>query len=78
MGRKRSSLSGFLVAAAAIAALAVPGSAFATATIGTNLGNPANANLNGCNSACTAVNRIVMSDSAPQGVTSPGHQLAVQ
>jgi hypothetical protein len=53
------------------AASATPGSAFATARIGTNMGNAANSNMNGCNSACTAVNRILMSDSAPQGVTSP-------
>ena len=75
MGRKRSNLCRSLFATAtaamAIAALGNPGSAFAAATIGTNLGNAANTNMFGCNNACTAVNRILLSDVAPQGLTSP-------
>lgn len=71
MGRMRSSLIGFLVTVAAVAAFVVPGSAFAAATIGTNMGNVANSNMFGCNNACTAVNRLLLADSAPQGVTSP-------
>jgi hypothetical protein len=71
VGSRRPKLISHLVAAAAICACACPGSALATATIGTNMGNAANANMNGCNFDCTAVNRILFADSAPQGVTSP-------
>jgi hypothetical protein len=68
---KRRRLIWSPVATVVIAAVALPGSAFATAVIGTNLGNTANTNDFGCNDACTAVNRIVFSDLAPEGVTSP-------
>jgi hypothetical protein len=56
--------------AAAVASLAVAAPAYATVTIGSNLGSPANSNS--CGAAdCTTTNLVLNGDVAPNGLTSP-------
>jgi hypothetical protein len=61
-----------LLALAAVAIGAFPGSAQAAVTIGTDLGWPADESTPGCLVACTVVNTAVpAADMAPDGLASP-------